>query len=94
MVGSRGSGSHDLIHSGTKPEELISFDFQNKVQWSHHLSWSQWELYTHQDSGSRGLIQPMVVESEERVDWAKAQLELIKIVGLENYLSQQIREKA
>jgi bacterioferritin (cytochrome b1) len=36
----------------------------------------------------------MVVESEERVDWAKAQLELIKIVSLENYLSQKIREKA
>lgn len=39
-------------------------------------------------------MQPMVVESEERVDSAKAQLEPIVIVGLENNLSQRIREKA
>lgn len=46
----------------------------------------------HQDSGSRDLMERMVVESEESVDWAEAQLDLIKMVGLENYLAQQIGE--
>ena len=29
---------------------------------------------------------------EEHVDWLEAQLELIKQVGVENYLAQQIRD--
>ena len=44
------------------------------------------------DSGSRELMERMVVESEESVDWAEAQLDLVKMVGLENYLAQQIGE--
>jgi bacterioferritin len=42
------------------------------------------------DSGSRDLMERMVVESEQSVDWAEAQLDLIKMAGLENYLAQQI----
>jgi len=42
------------------------------------------------DAGSRELMDRMVVESEESVDWAEAQLDLIKMTGLENYLAQQI----
>ena len=37
-------------------------------------------------------MEKMVVESEESIDWAEAQLDLIKMVGLENYLAQQIGE--
>ena len=44
------------------------------------------------DSGSRDLMERMVVESEDSVDWAEAQLDLIKMTGLENYLAQQIGE--
>lgn len=44
------------------------------------------------DVGSRDLMERMVVESEESVDWAEAQLDLIKMVGLENYLTQQMGE--
>lgn len=44
------------------------------------------------DSGSRDLMERMVVESEDSVDWAEAQLDLIKLAGLENYLAQQIGE--
>jgi len=46
------------------------------------------------DAGSRELMERMVVESEERVDWAEAQLDLIKMTGLENYLAQQMHKAA
>ena len=36
----------------------------------------------------------MVVESEDSVDWAEAQLDLIKMTGLENYLAQQMHKAA
>ena len=41
------------------------------------------------DAGSRDLMERMV-ESEESVDWAESQLDLIELVGIENYLSQQV----
>ncbi len=44
------------------------------------------------DAGSRELMDRMVVESEDSVDWAEAQLDLIKMIGLENYLSQQMHK--
>lgn len=46
----------------------------------------------HRDAGSRDLMERMVVESEESIDWAEAQLDLIRMTGLENYLAQQIGE--
>lgn len=42
------------------------------------------------DAGSRDLMERMVVESEHSVDWAEEQLDLVKMVGLENYLAQQM----
>ena len=42
------------------------------------------------DAGSRDLMERMVVESEESIDWAESQFDLIKLVGLENYLAQQM----
>ncbi len=42
------------------------------------------------DAGSRDLMERMVVESEESIDWAETQFDLIKHVGLENYLAQQM----
>lgn len=44
------------------------------------------------DAGSRDLMERMVVESEESIDWAESQFDLIKLTGLENYLAQQMGE--
>jgi bacterioferritin len=44
------------------------------------------------DNASRELLEKMLVSEEEHVDWLEAQLELIKQVGEENYLAQQIRD--
>ena len=35
-------------------------------------------------------MERMVVESEQSIDWCEAQLDLIKMVGIENYLAQQM----
>ncbi|MCB1203839.1 MAG: bacterioferritin [Verrucomicrobiae bacterium] len=44
------------------------------------------------DSGSRDLMERMVVESETSIDWAETQLDLIERIGLERYLAQHIGE--
>ncbi len=42
------------------------------------------------DETSALLLEKMLASEEEHVDWIETQLELIKQVGVENYLSQQI----
>jgi bacterioferritin len=42
------------------------------------------------DNGSRELVERILVESEEHVDWLETQIDLIKSVGLQNYLQTQI----
>jgi len=42
------------------------------------------------DHGTRELIEPILVESEEHVDWLETQLGLIQAVGLQNYLTEQM----
>lgn len=44
------------------------------------------------DETSAEMLEHMLVSEEEHVDWLETQLELIKQVGVENYLSQQMRE--
>ncbi len=44
------------------------------------------------DNGSREMLDGILVESEEHVDWLETQLSLIKDVGLQLYLQNQIGE--
>ena len=44
------------------------------------------------DHGSFELMKDILVSEEEHADWLEAQLTLIDQVGLQNYLSQQIRD--
>ena len=44
------------------------------------------------DNGSRELLEKILISEEEHIDWIEAQLELIKQVGEQNYLAQQIRD--
>jgi bacterioferritin len=44
------------------------------------------------DNGTEDLLTRILVSEEEHVDWLEAQLELVKQVGEQIYLAQQIRE--
>lgn len=44
------------------------------------------------DNTTRELVERILVSEEEHVDWLEAQLSLIKQVGEQNYLAQQIKE--
>ena len=43
------------------------------------------------DNGTREMLESILKDEENHVDWLEAQLELIKQVGEQNYLSQQMR---
>jgi bacterioferritin len=44
------------------------------------------------DNGTRELFEHILVSEEEHIDWLESQLELIRQVGEQNYLAQQIRD--
>ena len=45
------------------------------------------------DNNSRHLLETILHEEEEHVDWLEAQMSLIEQVGIQNYLAQQIKEE-
>lgn len=44
------------------------------------------------DNGTRHLLNEILVDEEEHLDWLESQLHVIETVGIENYLSQHIHE--
>src|SRR4051812_6348015 len=44
------------------------------------------------DNGSRDLLQHILEDEEQHIDWLEAQLGMIEEVGIQNYLAQQIYE--
>ena len=44
------------------------------------------------DNGTEDLLTKILESEEEHVDWIESQLELVKQVGEQNYLAQQIRD--
>ncbi|MFI5043802.1 MAG: bacterioferritin [Acidimicrobiales bacterium] len=51
------------------------------------------ELCTSEhDHGTREILEDLLRGEENHADWLESQMELIRQVGLENYLAQQIRD--
>jgi bacterioferritin len=44
------------------------------------------------DNGTRALLESILREEEEGLDWLESQLHLIEEVGIQQYLSEQIRD--
>ena len=42
------------------------------------------------DNGSRELLETILVDEEEHLDWLEARIDMIAKVGIENYLAQHI----
>jgi bacterioferritin len=45
------------------------------------------------DNGSKELVESILGDEEQHIDWLEAQLNLIEQAGLQNYLAQQVVEK-
>ncbi|HUP44194.1 MAG TPA: bacterioferritin [Thermoanaerobaculia bacterium] len=45
-----------------------------------------------EDNASRMLLEKILADEEEHIDWIEAQIELIEQVGAPNYLAQQIKK--
>src|SRR5437763_11318327 len=83
---------YDVIRVGTDVKEQFEYDLQLEMSGVKHYNYVI-ELCTKlKDNGSRELVEPILTESEEHVDWLETQLGLIQSLGMQNYLLSQVGE--
>lgn len=81
---------YDVIRVGTDVKEQFENDLQLELGGVKHYNAMVDLCLQQKDNGSRELIEPILQESEEHVDWLETQLDLINRLGLQNYLSEQM----
>ncbi|MDG1890881.1 MAG: bacterioferritin [Verrucomicrobiota bacterium] len=85
---------YDVIKSGKNPQDQIEHNLALESKGAATYNQGVQICLELKDSGSRELMERMVLDCEESIDWAEAQLDLIKMVGQENYLAQQVHPQA
>ena len=84
---------YDVIRVGTNVKEQFEVDLALEQRGVETYN-AAIELCTSlKDNGTRAVLEPILSESEEHVDWLEAQLDLIETLGLENYLITQVVEE-
>jgi len=75
----------------TVPEQLAS-DLKSEQEMLKILSDGVAHCTKVGDYTTRHMLEDMVKDVDKHIDWIETQLETIKQVGLENYLSEQIKK--
>ncbi|WP_010588093.1 bacterioferritin [Schlesneria paludicola] len=83
---------YDVIRVGTTVQEQFENDLALETKGVHSYNEAIQICLDNKDGGSRDLLEGILVESEEHVDWLEAQLDLISKLGIQNYLAQQLGE--
>ena len=81
---------YDVINVGDSPKQQIENAMALEIKGAATYNEGIKLCTDVKDNSSRELMERMVVESEQSIDWAEAQLDLMKMVGTENYLAQQM----
>lgn len=84
---------YDVIRAGADVKEQFEVDLVLESGGVKHYNYLVDLCIQLKDNGTRELVDPILAESEEHVDWLETQLGLIESVGLQNYLTEQIGEE-
>jgi bacterioferritin len=80
------------INIGESVAEILKVDYQLELEALPRLNEGIEACREVGDNNTRHLLEEILEDEEEHVDWIEAQLSLIEQVGLQNYLAQQIKE--
>ena len=83
----------DKINIGENVKEQFDSDLALEFIAINRLKTAIDICYAAKDHTSRELLEHILADEENHVDWLEAQLGIVKDIGLENYLSQQLHEK-
>ena len=84
---------YDVIRVGADLREQFQYDLELETKGVRAYNSAIALCIQENDAGSRELIEPILVESEEHVDWLETQLDLIEKMGVENYMVTQVGEQ-
>jgi bacterioferritin len=80
------------VQVGEDPVEQHRLDLELEVEAVNRLNKAIGLARDSADNGSRELLETILTDEEESVDWLEAQLYLVENVGQEQYLAEQINE--
>ena len=81
------------VHVGETVSEQLKADLKSEQEMVTLLTESTSHCTKVGDYTTRHMLEDMVKDSDRHIDWIETQLETIKQVGLENYLSHQIKKE-
>jgi len=79
------------INIGENVPEQLRLDLALELEAVARLNPAIEECRKLDDNATRHLLETILTDEEEHIDWIEAQIALIEQVGLQNYLAQQIR---
>jgi len=80
------------VRVGEEPVEMHQVDLALEMEAVERLNRSIVLCLTKNDAGTRDLLEKILTEEEESIDWLEAQLHLVKELGRERYLAQQLHD--
>ena len=80
------------IRIGEGPIEQHKLDLTLELEAVERLNNSIALAREKSDNGTRELLEDILQNEEESVDWLEAQLHIVDEIGAENYLAEQIHE--
>ena len=84
---------YDVIRVGTTVLEQFENDLKLEVNGVETYREAIALCIKENDAGSRNVLESILVESEEHVDWLETQLDMIAKMGIENYMVTQVGEE-
>jgi bacterioferritin len=83
---------YDVIRVGTDVKEQFENDLALEMKGVKTYNELIELCIQLKDNGTRDIVEPILADSEEHVDWLETQLDLIEAVGMQNYLQKQMGE--
>src|SRR5258707_380882 len=83
---------YDVIRVGSDVKEQFENDLKLEMGGVNQYNAGITLCAQVKDNGTRELMDVILKESEEHVDWLETQLNLIDTVGLQNYLAEHMGE--
>jgi bacterioferritin len=80
------------INVGKTVPEQHRLDLQLEYEAVARLNAGLEQARAKGDNGTRGLLEKILRDEEEHIDWLEAQLRQIEDMGVQNYLAQQVED--
>jgi bacterioferritin len=80
------------VRVGEEPIEMHKLDLTLELEAVARLNRAIVLCLSKNDAGTRDLVESILTEEEDAIDWLEAQLHQLADMGRENYLAQQLDE--